>query len=250
VKESVVFLMNMDILGILREEQEMRLRGGLYHQTQVKLCYNSNRIEGSRLSEEQTRHIFETNTLSVEPGESADVDDIIETVNHFACFDYMLTVATAVLTEEIIKEFHRILKSNTSDAKKTWFKVGAYKTRPNMVGDTETTAPGKVRKAMRDLLIEYNRKSALTFEDIVEFHYRFETIHPFQDGNGRVGRMILFKECLRGDIAPFIIGEEHKLFYYRGLKEFPETPGYLLDTCRSAQDAYEKLLAYFREVGS
>ncbi|MDR2821266.1 MAG: Fic family protein [Desulfovibrio sp.] len=241
---------NIDILGILREEQEMRLRGGLYHQTQIKLCYNSNRIEGSRLSEEQTRHIFETNTLSVEPGESADVDDIIETVNHFACFDYMLTVADAVLTEEIIKEFHRLLKSNTSDAKKTWFKVGAYKTRPNMVGDTKTTAPGKVQKAMRDLLAEYTKKSTLTFEDIVGFHHRFEAIHPFQDGNGRVGRMILFKECLRGGIVPFIIDEEHKLFYYRGLKEFAETPGYLLDTCRSAQDAYKKLLAYFREVGS
>jgi Fic family protein len=241
---------NRDILGILCEEQEMRLRGGLYHQTQVKLCYNSNRIEGSRLSEEQTRHIFETNTLSVEPGESANVDDIIETVNHFSCFDYMLTVADAVLTEEIIKEFHRLLKSNTSDAKKTWFKVGAYKARPNMVGDTETTAPGKVQKAMRDLLAEYTRKSALTFEDIVEFHHRFEAIHPFQDGNGRVGRMILFKECLRGGIVPFIIDEEHKLFYYRGLKEFAETPGYLLDTCRSEQDAYKKLLAYFREAGS
>ncbi|MDR0826350.1 MAG: Fic family protein [Desulfovibrio sp.] len=242
--------MKTEILAILREEQKMRLRGGLYHQTQVKLCYNSNRIEGSRLSEEQTRHIFETNTFSVEPGESADVDDIIETVNHFACFDYMLTVADAVLTEEIIQEFHRILKSNTSDAKKTWFKVGAYKARPNMVGDMETTAPGKVQKTMRDLLAEYTKKSTLTLEDIVEFHYRFETVHPFQDGNGRVGRMILFKECLRGGIVPFIIDEGHKLFYYRGLKNFAETPGYLLDTCRSAQDAYEKLFAYFREVKS
>ena len=229
----------MNLLNKLREEKQMKLKGGLYHQTQVKFCYNSNRIEGSRLSEEQTRYIFETNTLDVENGNTANVDDILETVNHFTCFDYMLDIADKELSEDIIKEFHRILKSGTSDSKKDWFKVGDYKLKPNIVGDTETTPPKQVPKYMADLLKEYNQKK-VTFEEIVTFHYKFEKIHPFQDGNGRVGRLIMFKECLNNNVLPFIIEDEKKLFYYRGLKEYTEVPGYLMDTCRAAQDTYKK----------
>jgi Fic family protein len=238
-------MIDSSLLTKLREEKAMRLKGGLYHQTQIKLCYNSNRIEGSKLSEEQTRYIFETNTLNIEGEGSANVDDIIETVNHFICFDYMLNVADSELSEDIIKEFHRILKSNTSDSKKEWFRVGDYKTKPNMVGGLETTLPSKVQAAMANLLIQHNKKNPCLFEDIVQFHYQFEAIHPFQDGNGRVGRMIMFKECLKNDVMPFIIDDEQKIFYYRGLKEFSSVQGYLLDTCRSAQDIYTKLAGYF-----
>ncbi|WP_207671397.1 Fic family protein [Paenibacillus cymbidii] len=230
---------------LLQEEMKMGLRGGLYHQTQIKLAYNSNRIEGSRLSEEQTRYIFETNTLHTDPGEPANVDDIIEAVNHFACFDYMLKHARSNLSEEIIKEYHRILKRNTTDERKEWFRVGDYKARPNMVGDMETTAPAKVAEAMAKLLAAYGRKATVSLEDIVEFHYEFESIHPFQDGNGRVGRIIMFKECLNHDIMPFIIDHEHKLFYYRGLKEYRSEKGFLTDTCLSAQDRYAALVGYF-----
>jgi len=236
--------MKANILHRLKEEKSMRLKGGLYHTTQIRLAYNSNRIEGSMLSEEQTRYIFETNTLSVAPDETANVDDIIETVNHFICFDYMLDVAEKKLSEEMIKEFHRILKSNTSDSRKEWFKIGDYKTRPNVVGDIETTAPAKVSSAISALLNSYH-KTAVDFSTLVDFHYRFEKIHPFQDGNGRVGRIILFKECLKHDIVPFIIENEYKLFYYRGLKEFEKTPGYLMDTCLSAQDKYGEVVRYF-----
>ncbi|AEF83284.1 Fic family protein [Leadbettera azotonutricia] len=227
----------------------MRLKGGLYHVTQIKLCYNSNRIEGSRLTEDQTRYIFETNTIDIPDGETANVDDIVETVNHFAAFDYLLTVSDKPLSEEIIKEFHRILKTGTSDSRKEWFKVGDYKIKPNVVGDTKTTAPAKVQETIAKLLISYNAKPTAAFEDIVDFHHQFERIHPFQDGNGRVGRLIIFKECLKNDITPFIIDEEHKLFYYRGLKEFEHTPGYLLDTCRSAQDVYAEFINYFEGTG-
>jgi Fic family protein len=234
-----------NLLELLQEEMEMKLKGGLYHLTQIKLAFNSNRIEGSRLSEDQTRYIFETNTINVPEDETADVDDIIETVNHFSCFDYMLACAEEPLSEDIIKKYHNLLKSNTSDAKKDWFRIGDYKTRPNTVGDMETTAPDRVSEEMRKLLLSYNNKSFLFLEDIVEFHYEFERIHPFQDGNGRVGRMIMFKECLANGVLPYIIGHEHKLFYYRGLKEFSNEKGYLLDTCRSAQDEYKKHVAYF-----
>ena len=236
--------MNINLLELLREEKSMRLKGGLYHQTQIKLCYNSNRIEGSRLSEDQTRYIFETNTLNIDPNETANVDDIIETVNHFACFDYMLDIAGDPLSENIIKEFHRILKTNTSDSRKKWFKVGGYKSRPNMVADTETTAPEKVEEAMAGLLETYHKKQ-IDFKAIIGFHYRFERIHPFQDGNGRVGRMIMFKECLKHELVPFIIEDEYKLFYYRGLKEYANIPGYLTDTCLSAQDKYREMIGYF-----
>lgn len=234
-----------NLLQILLEEKRMKLKGGLYHTTQVKLCFNSNRIEGSRLSEEQTRYIFETNTLGVPANEVANVDDIIEAVNHFACFDYMLENAAEPLTEEMIKEFHRILKSGTSDARKEWFNVGDYKTRPNVVGDTKTTSPGKVASDMKKLLAEYRQKNDVSLRGIIAFHVRFERIHPFQDGNGRVGRIIMFKECLKNGIFPFIIDHERKLYYYRGLKEYDAEKGYLTDTCLSAQDTYKEMTGYF-----
>jgi Fic family protein len=235
------------LLQLLQEEKSMRLKGGLYHQTQIKLAYNSNRIEGSKLSEDQTRYIFETNTISVDPKETANVDDIIETVNHFSCFDYMLDIAVQELSEDIIKEFHRILKSNTSDSRKEWFKTGDYKSRPNVAGDSETTAPSNVKKAVAGLLTAYHTKKPVDFAAIVDFHYQFERIHPFQDGNGRAGRIIMFKECLKYNIVPFIIEDEYKVFYYRGLKEFAKIPGYLTDTCLSAQDKYKEMAGYFTE---
>lgn len=237
--------MKQCLLELLQEEKEMKLKGGLYHQTQIKLAYNSNRIEGSRLSEDQTRYIYETNTVNMEPDEAANVDDIIETVNHFSCFDYMLTHVDEELTEEMIKEFHRLLKRNTSDERKDWFRVGEYKARANVVGDMKTTVPAKVGSEMQKLLADYRRKKEINVQDIIDFHHRFESIHPFQDGNGRVGRIIMFKECLKNDIMPFIIEQEHKLFYYRGLKEYKEEKGYLTDTCLSAQDQYEKMVLYF-----
>lgn len=232
------------LLYQLREEKRIRLKGGIYHQTQIKLAYNSNHIEGSRLTEEQTRYIYETNTIGVET-EPARIDDIMETINHFQCFDYMLDCADDVLTENIIKQFHAILKVNTSDSRLDWFNVGDYKQRPNMVGDSKTTPPSKVKKEVQRLLFDYQQKENITFEDIVEFHYHFEKIHPFQDGNGRVGRLIIFKECLKHNIVPFIIDETHKLYYYRGLKEFGLEKGYLIDTCLSAQDKYKEMLEYF-----
>jgi len=234
------------LLYRLREEKKIRLKGGIYHQTQVKLAYNSNHMEGSRLTEEQTRYIYETNTIEMQK-EPANIDDIIETVNHFQCFDYILDCAEDILTENIIKEIHIILKSNTSDSRLEWFHVGDYKQLPNMVGDSKTTPPDKVKKEMQRLLFEYRQKENITFDDIVEFHYHFEKIHPFQDGNGRVGRLIIFKECLKYNIVPFIIDERHKLYYYRGLKEFENEKGYLTDTCLSAQDVYKELLEYFSE---
>ena len=233
------------LLERLLEEKEMKLKGGLYHQTQVKLAFNSNRIEGSRLSEDQTRYIYETNTVNMELDEAANVDDIIETVNHFSCFDYMLTHADEELTEDMIKEFHRLLKRNTSDERKDWFRVGGYKARPNVVGDMKTTAPSKVAGEIQKLLADYHQKKDIKVEDIVDFHFRFESIHPFQDGNGRVGRIIMFKECLKNDILPFIIDHEHKLFYYRGLKEYKSEKGFLRDTCLSSQDQYKVMVLYF-----
>lgn len=239
--------MKQRLLEWLLEEKEMALKGGLYHLTQIKFSYNSNRIEGSRLSEDQTRYIYETNTISVEPSEVASVDDIIETINHFSCFNYMLEHADGKLSEEMIKEYHYLLKRNTSDERRDWFRVGDYKTRPNMVGDTETTPPAKVSNEMQRLLATYHEKTIITIEDIVEFHYQFESIHPFQDGNGRVGRILMFKECLKNNIIPFIIDHEHKLFYYRGLKEYNSNRGFLLDTCLSSQDRYEAMVSYFMQ---
>lgn len=234
------------LLYRLREEKRIKLKGGIYHQTQVKLAYNSNHMEGSKLTEDQTRYIYETNTIGVEK-EPVNIDDVIETVNHFQCFDYILDCAEDVLTENIIKKIHLLLKSNTSDSYLEWFNVGDYKKRPNMVGNSKTTPPSRVKKEMQRLLFEYQQKEIVTLENIIEFHHHFEKIHPFQDGNGRVGRLIIFKECLKYNIVPFIIDERHKLYYYRGLKEFENERGFLTDTCLSAQDAYKKLLEYFTE---
>lgn len=236
----------MKLLETLQEEKSSNLKGGIYHKTQVRLTYNTNRIEGSKLSEEQTRYIYETNTLFTEKGENtANIDDIIETVNHFQCFDYMLKIAKEPLSEEHIKEFHKILKINTSDSKKEWFNVGEYKLKPNVVGGIETSKPNEVEKDISQLLKNYNQKNNLEIFDIIDLHYEFEAIHPFQDGNGRVGRLIMFKECLKNNIVPFIIEDEFKFFYYRGLSEYPKIKGYLIDTCLSAQDNYMELMKYF-----
>lgn len=244
--------MSERLLNLLLEEKNMGLKGGLYHKSQINLAYNSNRIEGSRLTEEQTRYIYETNTIVNEENEPLKVDDILETINHFRCFDFMLDHADEELTEELIKEFHKLIKNNTSDEKKDRFRVGDYKLHPNEVGGMQTTLPEEVAREMEKLLAEYLEKSEVTFEDIVDFHQLFESIHPFQDGNGRVGRIIMFKECLKHDILPFIIDEQHKWYYYRGLKEYKTEKGYLLDTCRSAQDVYEDYVNYFfpgQEIG-
>lgn len=232
------------LLNQLREEKSIGLKGGIYHQTQIKLAYNSNHIEGSKLTEEQTRYIYETNTIGLEK-ETVNIDDIIEAINHFQCFDYILECADDILTEDIIKKIHKILKNNTSDSRASWFNVGEYKQKPNMVGDMPTTPPEQVEGEIKKILSKYRENTKVAMTDILEFHYEFERIHPFQDGNGRVGRLIIFKECLKHNIAPFIIDEEHKLYYYRGLKEFKNEPGYLVDTCLSAQDKYKELLNYF-----
>lgn len=231
------------ILQVLREEKGAKISSGLYHETQIRLTYNSNRMEGSKLSEDQTRLIFETNTIGAERG--VPVDDVIETANHFRAIDYVIDCAEQSLSEDIIKTLHRILKTGTTDSYISWFNVGDYKKRANVMGGIETTAPGKVTEQMKKLLQAYNGKTAITIEDIVEFHYQFERIHPFQDGNGRVGRLVCFKECLRHKIVPFIIEDSKKLFYYRGLKDWNEEKGYLVDTCLDGQDAYKVLLNYF-----
>lgn len=233
------------LLDILREEKGGQVHGGIYHKVQIELTYNSNHIEGSRLTHDQTRYIFETNTIGVTT-EGVRVDDIIETTAHFRCIDEMIDSAKSQLSERTVKRLHFILKAGTSDAKKDWFAVGDYKKLPNEVGGRETTLPENVSNEMKKLLAEYNSKENVTFEDIIAFHVQFERIHPFQDGNGRVGRLILFKECLKHDIVPFIIEDEIKLFYYRGLKEWDREKGYLIDTCLSAQDKFKKYLDYFR----
>ncbi|MBR3616702.1 MAG: Fic family protein [Bacteroidaceae bacterium] len=232
------------LLEILRREKESRLKGGIYHRTQVDLTYNSNHIEGSRLTHEQTRFIFETNTVGVE-GETLRVDDIIETTNHFRCIDFIIDKAGEKLTESFIKELHLLLKQGTSDSRKEWFVVGDYKLLPNEVGGNCTTAPADVHIEIKALLKEYNGKKRKSLEDIIDLHQRFEVIHPFQDGNGRVGRLVMFKECLANGLVPFIITDEQKMFYYRGLQEWGRVRGYLLDTCLTAQDNYKALLDYF-----
>ena len=233
------------LLTALREQQQSKLKGGIYHRVQIDLTYNSNHIEGSRLSQEQTRYIFETSTLGV-TDEAIQVDDIIETVNHFRCIDEVISDTHAKLTESYIKHLHEMLKTSTSDARKPWFNVGDYKRLPNEVGGMETTPPELVHTQMKVLLAEYHQKKDHTLEDILDFHHRFEAIHPFQDGNGRVGRLIMFKECLASSIVPFIITDDLKMFYYRGLREWPRVRGYLLDTCLTAQDQFKVLLDYFR----
>ena len=233
------------LLDILQDEKKNKYSGGIYHKTQIDLTYNSNHMEGSRLTHDQTRYIFETNTIGIE-NEVLNVDDVIETANHFRCIDMIIDHAKSVLTEKIIKELHLILKNSTSDSRKEWFAVGDYKKMPNEVGGMETVLPEKVADSMRKLLSEYNNKEEKSFEDILDFHVKFERIHPFQDGNGRVGRLIMFKECLKYNIVPFIIEDDLKMFYYRGLKEWNNERGYLTDTCLTAQDRYKAYLDYFR----
>lgn len=235
---------NLNILEILKEQKDMKMKGNLYHNTQIAFCYNTNHIEGSTLTEEQTRYIYETNTILFENKTVANVNDIFETVNHFMLFDYVIDNATKTITEEMIKEFHKILKNCTTDSKKDWFAVGEYKKLSNTVGDLKTTSPKEVQKHIQKLLQWYNSLENITFNNIVEFHAKFERIHPFQDGNGRIGRLIAFKECLKNNIMPFIILDKDKLFYYRGLKEYQTggEKGFLIDTCLNAQDQYEKMV--------
>ena len=232
-------------LAVLKEEMQHKIPGGLYHRTQIDLTYNSNHMEGSRLTHDQTRYIFETNTVGAE-NEVLHVDDIIETSNHFRCIDFIIAKADAKLTEKFIKELHLILKSGTSDASLSWFAVGDYKRRPNQVGGKETTLPEYVGREMKSLLHQYHDLEDVSLEDILDFHVKFENIHPFQDGNGRVGRLIMFKECLKYNIVPFIIEDDLKMFYYRGLSEWDTERGYLRDTCLTAQDKYKDILDYFR----
>ena len=233
------------LLRALREQKSMKLKGGIYHRTQVDLTYNSNHMEGSRLTHDQTRYIFETNTIGA-TAESVNVDDIIETANHFRCIDLIIDRAEEPLSEPLIKQLHGMLKAGTSDSRRDWFAVGDYKRLPNEVGGMATCPPEQVHERMQVLLEEYNGKGDKTFEDIIDLHQRFEAIHPFQDGNGRVGRLVMFKECLANGFVPFIITDELKMFYYRGLREWERVRGYLLDTCLTAQDYYKALLDYFR----
>lgn len=236
---------NNYLLETLKCEKSKRQSGGIYHKIQVELTYNSNHMEGSCLTHDQTRYIFETNTIGIED-EAINVDDIVETINHFRCIDFIIDHVEKKLTEKLIKELHFMLKTGTSDSKKDWFAVGEYKRFPNEVGGTKTSAPEEVKEDMKILLMEYNEKEKITFDDLLDFHYRFESIHPFQDGNGRVGRLILLKECLKNNIVPFIIEDDLKLYYYRGLKQWNYEKGYLRDTCLTAQDRFKAFLDYFR----
>ena len=234
-----------NLLERLRAEKKASVKGGIYHKIQIELTYNSNHIEGSKLTHDQTRYIFETNTIGAE-NDALNVDDIIETANHFKCIDMVIDNATYRLTEKFIKELHFTLKSGTSDSRKDWFNVGEYKKLPNEVGGKETAKPEDTANKIKTILKDYNQKDEHTLEEIIDFHYRFETIHPFQDGNGRVGRLIMFKECLRNNIVPFIIDDSLKMFYYRGLSEWNNEKGYLMDTCLAAQDKFKKYLEYFK----
>ncbi len=232
------------LLERLKAEKSSALSGGIYHKVQIELTYNSNHIEGSKLTHDQTRYIFETNTIGAET-DALNVDDIIETANHFKCIDMIIENSTRKLTEKFIKQLHYTLKSGTSDSRKDWFNVGEYKKLPNEVGGKETAKPKDTANKVKELLKSYNQKDEHTLEEIIDFHYRFESIHPFQDGNGRVGRLIMFKECLKNNIVPFIIDDSLKMFYYRGLSEWNNEKGYLTDTCLSAQDKFKTYLDYF-----
>ena len=233
------------LLDILQEEQSSKQHGGIYHKIQIDLTYNSNHIEGSQLTHDQTRYIFETNTIGME-NKSTKVDDIVETANHFKCIDRIIENANYNISERFLKELHSLLKNGTSDSRKSWFAVGDYKRQPNEVGGHATTSPEQVSSKIKALLSKYNRKSKHTFEELLDFHYQFEAIHPFQDGNGRIGRLILFKECLRNNIVPFIITDNIKMYYYKGLNEWPHNHERLTDTCLAAQDQMKAVLEYFR----
>ena len=248
IKDEEKFdISKINVLDVLREQKEMQLKGNLYHNTQIKFAYNTNHIEGSKLTEDQTRYIYETNTILFEGETIASVDDILETANHFKLVDYMLDIADKDLTEDMIKEFHKILKEGTMDSRKDWFNVGEYKKLANEAGTVKTSTPKQTPKDMEKLMEWYNSLTKVTIKDIIEFHARFEKIHPFQDGNGRVGRIIAFKECLKNNIVPFIILDKDKLFYYRGLKEYQNKTekGYLIDTCLNAQDQFINMIEYY-----
>ena len=247
VKEDKFDISKINVLEVLKEQKSMKLKGNLYHNTQISFAYNTNHIEGSELTEDQTRYMYETNTLLTEKESITNIDDIIETVNHFKLFDYMLDVADRDLTEEMIKEFHKILKEVTSDSRKDWFAVGDYKKLSNEVGGVNTTAHKDVEKHMKKLLDWYGNLEIVTINEIIEFHAKFEKIHPFQDGNGRIGRIIAFKECLKNNIVPFIILDKDKLFYYRGLYQYQTNKEkcYLIDTCLNAQDQYKSVIKDF-----
>ena len=233
------------LLEVLQSEKASKLPGGIYHKVQIDFTYNSNHMEGSRLTHDQTRYIFETNTIGVHEA-TLNVDDIVETSNHFRCIDLIIERAAFIINEALIKQLHAMLKNGTSDSRKDWFAVGAYKKLPNEVGGKGTALPEEVPAKMKELLADYNAKKEKSFEELLDFHYRFECLHPFQDGNGRIGRLLLFKECLRNNIVPFIIDEELKMFYYRGLKEWQHERGYLRDTCLAAQDKFKANLDYFQ----
>ena len=247
LKEDHFDISKINILEVLREQKNMKLKGNLYHNTQVTFAYNTNHIEGSKLTEAQTRYIYETNTLIAEKDSITDIDDVLETANHFKLVDYMLDIADKKLTENMIKEFHKVLKEGTSDSRKEWFNVGKYKKLPNEAGNMKTTEPKNVERDMSKLIEWYNSLGKVTIKEIIEFHSKFEKIHPFQDGNGRVGRIIMFKECLKNNIIPFIILDKDKLFYYRGLNQYQSNKekGSLIDTCLNAQDQYINSIEYF-----
>ena len=246
-EEKKIDISKINVLDILREQKSMKLKGNLYHNTQITFAYNTNHIEGSKLTEDQTRYIYETNTLLAEKDTITDLDDVIETANHFKLVDYMLEIADKKLTEKMIKEFHKILKEGTSDSRKDWFIVGDYKKLSNEVGGLKTTEPKNVERDMKKLLEWYESLKQKTINEIIEFHAKFEKIHPFQDGNGRVGRIIAFKECLKNNIVPFIILDKDKLFYYRGLNQYQtnKEKGYLIDTCLNSQDQYTEMIKYY-----
>ena len=246
-KEDEFDISKINILNMLREQKDMKLKGNLYHNIQITFAYNTNHIEGSKLTEDQTRYIYETNTLLAEKDSITDLDDVLETANHFKLVDYMLDIADKKLTEKMIKEFHKILKEGTSDSRKDWFVVGDYKKLSNEVGGLKTTDPKNVERDIKKLLEWYESLKQVTINEIIEFHAKFEMIHPFQDGNGRVGRIIAFKECLKNNIVPFIILDKDKLFYYRGLNQYQtnKEKGYLIDTCLNAQDQYTNIIKYF-----
>ncbi len=250
LKDDTFNVSKINILDILREQKNMKLKGNLYHNTQISFAYNTNHIEGSKLTEDQTRYIYETNTLLASKDTIIGIDDILETANHFKLVDYMLDIADKKLTEKMIKEFHKILKEGTSDSIKEWFIVGDYKKLPNEVGSLKTTEPKNVERDMKKLLEWYNSINQITIKEIIEFHAKFEKIHPFQDGNGRIGRIIAFKECLKNNIVPFIILDNEKLFYYRGLNEYQSNKekGYLIDTCLNAQDQYIEMIKYYIDI--
>lgn len=250
LNEEKFDISKINILDVLREQKNMKLKGNLYHNTQIIFAYNTNHIEGSKLTEEQTRYIYETNTLLAEKDSITDLDDILETANHFKLVEYMLDIADEELTEEMIKEFHKILKEGTSDNRKDWFVVGDYKKLPNEVGGLKTSDPKNVDRDMKKMLEWYESLKQITINEIIEFHAKFEKIHPFQDGNGRVGRIIAFKECLKNNIVPFIILDKDKLFYYRGLNQYQtnKEKGYLVDTCLNAQDQYANIVEHFLKV--